>query len=79
MCNTTRTNSVSDTQVSTPRVQIKLKVGNILTKVKSLRINIDDDPEDSHSHEPPSHLQTTHLLFNFLSLGIPFPLPTKCV
>jgi hypothetical protein len=55
--------------------QHKSKVGNILTKATSLRINlnIDDAPIDSHTHTHPSHSQTSHLLFTFLSLGTPFP------
>ena len=55
--------------------QLKSKVDNIFTKATVLRINlnIDDAPIDSHTHTHPSHSQTSHLLFTFLSLGTPFP------
>jgi hypothetical protein len=53
--------------------QVKTKVGNILTKDKDLRINlnIDGAPISSKSHTHPSHSQTSRLLNSSLSLGVP--------
>ena len=61
--------------------QIKLKVGNILTKVATLWItlNIDGSPMDSKSHTHPSHSQTSRLLTSSLSLGVPVPRATQCM
>ena len=56
------------------------KVGNILAKATSLRINlnIDGPPIASRSHTHPSHSQTSRIVSSSLSLGIPFPRST-CV
>ena len=54
------------------------KVGNILTKVTVLRINlnIDEVVVDSHVHTHPSHSQTSRFLSTSLSLGTPNPRST---
>jgi hypothetical protein len=59
----------------------KSRVGNILVKVATLRINlnIDGAPIASKSHTHPSHSQTSRLLTSSLSLGVPAPRPTQCL
>ncbi len=54
---------------------LKSRVGNILAKVTTLRINlnIDGTPIPSKSHTHPSHSQTSLLLTSSLSLGVPVP------
>ncbi len=60
---------------------LKFRVGNILTKVVVLRINlnIDGSPIVSKSHTHSSHSQTSRLLTSSLSLGVPVPRPTQCL
>ena len=60
---------------------IKSRVGNILTKVAVLRINLNLDGESitSKSHTHPSHSQTSRLLTSSLSLGVPVPSTTECM
>ena len=57
---------------------LKSRVGNILTKDETLRINLNLDgvPIASKSHTHPSHSQTSRLLTSSLSLGVPVPRPT---
>jgi hypothetical protein len=52
---------------------LKSRVGNILAKAASLRINLNLDgaPIASKSHTHPSHSQTSRLLTSSLSLGVP--------
>jgi hypothetical protein len=59
----------------------KSRVGNILVKVTTLRINInlDGSPITSTSHTHPSHSETSRLLTSSLSLGVPVPRPTQCL
>ena len=61
--------------------QIKCKVGNILPKSVTLRINlnIDGSPLVSKSHTHPSHSQTSCLLTSSLFLGVPVPHGTQCI
>ena len=61
--------------------QLKSKVGNILAKAATLRINlnIDGAPIASRSHTHPSHSQTSPLLTSSLSLGVPVPRATQCM
>ncbi len=58
---------------------LKSRVGNILTKVVVLRINLnlDGTPIASKSHTHPSHSQTARLLTSSLSLGVPVPHTTE--
>jgi hypothetical protein len=60
---------------------LKSRVGNILTKAPSLRINLnlDGTPIVSKSHTHPSHSQTSRLLSSSLSLGVPVPRPIQCM
>jgi hypothetical protein len=60
---------------------LKSRVGNILTKVAALRINLNLDGAliSSKSHTHPSHSQTSRLLTTSLSLGVPVPRPTQCI
>ena len=60
---------------------IKSRIGNILTKAATLRINLnlDGTPIASKSHTHPSHSQTSRLLTSSLSLGVPVPRPTQCL
>ena len=60
---------------------LKSRVGNILAKTATLRINLnlDGSPIASKSHTHPSHSQTSRLLTSSLSLGVPVPRPTQCV
>ena len=60
---------------------LKSRVGNILAKSVSLRINLnlDGTPIVSKSHTHPSHSQTSRLLTSSLSLGVPVPRPTQCM
>ena len=60
---------------------LKSKIGNLLAKTASLRINVNLDgaPIASKSHTHPSHSQTSHLLTSSLSLGVPVPRPTQCM
>ncbi len=69
MRNTTRTSSASAALPFTS--QLKSKVGNILAKATTLRINlnIDDAPIALRAQTHPSHAQTSRLLFTSLSLG----------
>ena len=55
--------------------QLKSKVGHILAKAATLRINlnIDGAPIASRSHTHPSHSQPSRLLTSSLSLGVPVP------
>jgi hypothetical protein len=65
----------------------KSRVGNILVKTASLRINLnlDGTPIGSKPHTHPSHSQTSCLLTSFLSLGVPGsssttnPVSPRCV
>jgi hypothetical protein len=59
----------------------KSRVGNILTKVATLRVhlNLDGAPIASKSHTHSSHSQTSRLLTSSLSLGVPVPRPTQCL
>ncbi len=59
----------------------KSRVGNILTKTTTLRINVNIDGVSiaSKSHTHPSHSQTSRLLTSSLSLGVPVPRPTQCL
>ena len=58
---------------------IKSRVGNILTKTPTLRINLNLDGASitSKSHTHTSHSQTARLLTSSLSLGVPVPLTTE--
>jgi hypothetical protein len=60
---------------------IKSRVGNILTKVATSRINLNIDGVSivSKSHTHPSHSQTSRLLTSSLSLSVPAPRPTQCL
>jgi hypothetical protein len=60
---------------------LKLRVGNILSKTSTLRINLNTDGSSitSKSHTHPSHSQTSRLLTSSLSLGSPIPRPTQCL
>ena len=60
---------------------LKSRVGNILVKDVTLRINLnlDGEPIASKSHTHPSQSQTSRLLTSSLSLGLPVPRPTQCV
>jgi hypothetical protein len=60
---------------------LKSRVGNILTKTVTLRINLNIDGSSivSKSHTHPSHSQTSRLLTSCLSLGVPVPRPTQCL
>ncbi len=60
---------------------LKSRVGNILCKASSLRINlnIDGSPIASKSYTLPSHSQTSRLLTSSLTLGVPVPRPTQCL
>jgi hypothetical protein len=60
---------------------IKSRVGNILPKDVTLRINLNLDgaPITSKSHTHPSHSQTSRLLTSSLSSGVPVPRPTQCM
>jgi hypothetical protein len=51
---------------------LKSKVGNILTKTVTLRINlnIDGSPTDSEEHTHPSHSQTSRVLTSSLCLKV---------
>ncbi len=55
--------------------RFKSKVGHILAKAATLRINlnIDGAPITSRSHTHPSLSQTSRLLTSSLSLGVPVP------
>jgi hypothetical protein len=59
----------------------KSRVGNVLDKVATLRINlnIDGTPITSKSHTHPPYSQTSRLLTSSLSLGVPVPRPTQCL
>jgi hypothetical protein len=61
--------------------QLKSKVGLVLAKAATFRINLNLDgaPIASKSHTHPSHSQTSRLLTSSLSLGVPVPRPTQCV
>jgi hypothetical protein len=61
--------------------QLKAKVDNTLSKVATLRINlnIDGSPIISRTHTHPSHSQTSRLLTSSLSLGVPVPRTTQCM
>ncbi len=58
---------------------LKSRVGNILTKDASLRIdlNLDGSPISSKSHTHPSHSQTSRLLTSSLSLGVTLLIQNK--
>jgi hypothetical protein len=60
---------------------LESRVGNILAKAVTLRINLNLDgvPITSKSHTHPSHSQTSRLLTSSLSLGVPVPRPTQCM
>jgi hypothetical protein len=60
---------------------LKSRVGNILTKVEVLRINLNLDGTSivSKSHTHPSNSQTSRLLTSSLSLDVPVPRPTQCL
>ncbi len=60
---------------------LKSRVGNILTKSESLRINLNIDGSSiaRKSHTHPSHSKTSRLLTSSLSLGVPVPRPTQCL
>ena len=60
---------------------LKSRVGNILAKAATLRINLilDGAPIASKSHTHPSHSQTSCLLTSSLSVGVPVPRPTQCL
>jgi hypothetical protein len=60
---------------------LKSRVGNILPKAASLRINLNLDGASiaSKFHTHPSHSQTSRLLTSSLSLGVPVPRPTQSV
>jgi hypothetical protein len=61
--------------------QLKSKVGNNLTKVAVLRVNLNIDgasiPSRSHTH--PSHSETSRLLTSSFPLGAPVPHATQCM
>jgi hypothetical protein len=59
----------------------KSRIGNILAKAATLRINLNLDGASiaSKSHIHPSHSQTSRLLTSSLSLGVPVPRPTQCM
>ena len=70
--------------------QLKSKVGHILVKVASSRINLNTDGSSrisdgvrfrgsSRSHTHPSHSQTSLLLTSYLSPGVPVPHATQCL
>jgi hypothetical protein len=61
--------------------QLETKVGGILDKAASLRVNlnIDGAPIASRTHTHPSHSKTSRLLTSSLSLGVPVPRPTECM
>ncbi len=63
------------------REQFKSKVDNILTKVVTLRINLNIDgvPMISRSYTHPSHSQTSRLLTSSISIGVPVPHTTQCI
>jgi hypothetical protein len=60
---------------------LKAKVGNTLTKVVVLRVNLNIDGSHitSKTHTHPSHSQTSRLLTSSLSLGVPVPRATQCM
>jgi hypothetical protein len=60
---------------------LKSRVGNILAKAATLRINLNlgGATITSKSHTHPSHSQTSRLLTSSLSLGVPVPRPTQCL
>jgi hypothetical protein len=60
---------------------LKSRVGNIISKASSLRVNLNLDgaPIVSSSHTDPSHSQTSRLLTSSLSLGVRIPRPTQCM
>ena len=60
---------------------LKSRVGNILAKAATLRINLnlDGSPIASKSHTHPSHSQTSRILNSFLSFGVLVPRPTQCL
>ncbi len=61
--------------------QLKVKVGNTLTKDVTLRINlnIDGAPITSRTHTHPSQSQTSRVSTSSLSLGVPVPRSTQCM
>ncbi len=69
----------SSTTVTRFSSMIKSRVGNILAKAASLRINLNLDGSSiaSKSHTHPSHSQTSRLLTSSLSSGVPVPRPTQ--
>ncbi len=60
---------------------LKPRVGNILAKVATIRINLNLDGVGivSKSHTHPSHSETSRLVISSLSLGVPVPRPTQCL
>ncbi len=60
---------------------LKSRVGNILVKTTSLRINLNIDGSSitSKSHTHPSHSETSRLLTSSLSTGVQVPRPTQCL
>jgi hypothetical protein len=60
---------------------IKSRVGNILDKASTLRINLNTvgSPITSKSQNHPSHSETSRLLTSSLSIGVPVPRPTQCL
>jgi hypothetical protein len=60
---------------------LKSRVGNIIVKTSTLRVNLNLDgaPIASSSHTHPSYSQTSLLLTSSLSLGVPVPRPTQCM
>jgi hypothetical protein len=75
------TNGLFHFRPVTYSTQLKVKVGNTLSKVSGLQVNLNIDGTSitSRTLTHPSHSQTSRPLTSSLSLGVPVPRTTQCL